>query len=476
MAVLQDGTSGSILARIFNTSKGLASMLVDAAGNTIPKTPGEARGATDGFLAVGGVNDDNYRPLRVDRLGNMMPGTANLLLHEPFEGATVSSPNRVTVATTTFTQAQTAAGGLNFNSGNSNTAAAAALLTTNRQFAKLQRAPLQCKIRARAGHVTNSLIEFGFGNPANQTSVPTIGAFWQITTGGVVQPILTFNTVDLPGAAVTMPSGWQSNYYVWDVILDDDEAFFSVQDTSTGQIIAERRIQLPVTQVRLWNASRLQAFARIHNVTSPATAATLILSSLDVLLLDMAQNKPWGHIAALSGFGGEVNPTTFAQPANYANSAAPASATLSNTAAGYTTLGGQFQFAAPVGAETDFALFGFTVPAPYSFVCTGIEIDTYNSGAAVATTAHVLQWFASPDQTAISLATATNRRTTLGIQSFAVGAAIGAMAAPVLRSLNDAPLVTNPGRIMVVGLKIPVGTATASQIIRGVVAIRGYFE
>lgn len=116
------------------------------------------------------------------------------------------------------------------------------------------------------------------------------------------------------------------------------------------------------------------------------------------------------------------------------------------------------------------------MPAPYSFVCTSIQIDTFNAGAAVATTAHVLQWFTSPDQTAISLATATNRRVTLGVQSFAVGAAIGTLAAPVVRDLSDAPLVTNPGRILVVGLKIPVGTATASQIIRGTVAIRGYFE
>ncbi|NBW62886.1 MAG: hypothetical protein EBR33_06870 [Synechococcaceae bacterium WB4_1_0192] len=476
MAVLQDGTAGSILARIFNTSKGLASMLVAEDGTTIPKTNGEARGASDGFLAIGGVNDDSYRPARTDRLGNLVPGTVNLLLHEPFEGATSSSPNRVTLATTTFTQAQTAAGGLNLNNGNSAASAAAALLTTNRQFAKLQRAPLQCKIRARANHVANAVMEFGFGNPANQTSAPTIGAFWQITTGGVVQPVLTFNGVDVTGAAVTMPSGWQSNYHTWDVILDDDEVFFTVQDTSTGQLIAERRIQLAVTQVRLWNASRLPAFARLHNVTAPASAPTLILSSLDVVMLDMAQNKTWAQIAALSGFGGEVNPTTFAQTANYANSAAAANATLSNTAAGYTTLGGQFQFAAVAGAETDFALFGFTVPAPYSFVCAGIEIDTFNSGAAVATTAHVLQWFASPDQTAISLATATNRRLTLGVQSFAVGAAIGALAAPIIRDLSDAPLVTNPGRIMVVGLKIPVGTATASQIIRGTVAIRGYFE
>lgn len=320
------------------------------------------------------------------------------------------------------------------------------------------------------------MIEMGFGSPANQASAPTVGAFWQVTAGGVVQPVLTFNGTDVTGDAVTMPPGWQNNYYTWEVIVDDDKAFYAVQDTSTGLIIAERRIPVAATQVRLWNASRLQVYARLHNVTAPASAPTLILSSLDVLLLDMAPNKAWSHTMALSGFGGEANPTTFAQAANYANSAAPASATLSNTAAGYTTLGGQFQFAAPAGAETDFALFGFTVPAPYSFVCTGIEIDTFNTGAAVATTAHVLQWFASADQTAISLATATNRRITLGVQSFAVGSAIGALASPIDRDLNNAPLVTNPGRIFVVGLKIPVGTATASQIIRGTVAIRGYFE
>jgi hypothetical protein len=181
-------------------------------------------------------------------------------------------------------------------------------------------------------------------------------------------------------------------------------------------------------------------------------------------------------MAAESGFGGDTVPTTFAQAANYANSAVPANATLSNTAAGYTTLGGQFQWVAVGSAETDFALFGFTVPAPYSYVCTGIDIDTINLGAAVATTATVMQWFVSPDQTAISLATATNRRTTLGIQTFAIGAAIGASTNSIIRDFANAPLVTNPGRIIVIGVKMPVSTATASQLIRGVVAVKGFFS
>jgi hypothetical protein len=41
--------------------------------------------------------------------------------------------------------------------------------------------------------------------------------------------------------------------------------------------------------------------------------------------------------------------------ANYANSAAPASASLANATAGYMTLGGKFQFAAVGGAATKYA-------------------------------------------------------------------------------------------------------------------------
>lgn len=448
----------------------------DENGNIVPRQSGEVLASTDSFIPIGFRNDGNHRPLRGDRFGGLAIANNTLLFHEPFEGATISSPNRVTIATTTFTQAQTAAGGLVFNSGNVTTGSSAALLTTNRRFMKIQRAPLHAKFRARAFHVNNAVIEMGFGAPASQTVSPTVGAFFQVTAGGIVQAVLTFNGVDTT-VPITMPVGWQNNFYTWDVILDDDEATFFIQDTATGQVFGSATIPLPATQARLWDASRLPVYARLHFPTAPATVANLILTSVDVILLDSILNKPTTHIAAQSGFGGEVNPSNFTQAANYANSAAPTSATLSNTAAGYTTLGGQFQFAAVAGAETDYALFGFTVPIPYSFICTGIDISTFNLGAAVATTATVLQWFASPDQTAISLATGTNRRVTLGTQSFAVGAAIGANAdREIIRNFNDAPLVTNPGRIFVVGLKMPVGTATASQIIRGTVAIKGYFE
>ena len=107
-------------------------------------------------------------------------------------------------------------------------------------------------------------------------------------------------------------------------------------------------------------------------------------------------------------------PVTQVQAANWANSAAPATGAPTNTAAGYTTLGGLWQLAAVAGAATDLILFGFQTPSPYSFILDGIDIETWNTGAATATTPTLLVWGLGVDQGAVSLATAGIARVGLG--------------------------------------------------------------
>ena len=173
--------------------------------------------------------------------------------------------------------------------------------------------------------------------------------------------------------------------------------------------------------------------------------------------------------------------TAFGQTANHANNSTPVSATLSNTAAGYTTLGGRFQFAAPAGAATDFALFAFQVPGDYQLIITGVEISAMNTGAAVATTATILDWSIGVNSSNVSLATADGagtwapRRMPCGMQGFIVGAGVG-QNSDILDIGFDTPLVVDGGRFLHVILQVPVGTATVGQIVRGVVLINGYFE
>jgi hypothetical protein len=448
------------------------------ATNPLTKARGAALLTGDHCLPMGALADGNIRFARADKTGALASGEIMVLLHEPFEGATVSSPNRITLATTTFVQAQTAAAGLNFNSTNVNTAAAAALLTSNKQFLRASGSPLHFQIRARVAHVANAQIEFGFGAPASQTAAPAIGAFWQITTTGVVQPVWAFNGTDVPGTPVTMPVGWQNNYYQWSILSNEEEFVYYILDPSTNTLISEQRIPIVNTGVKGWNASHLPIFARFHNVTAPATAANLIISRLDVYGYDLNQSFPLAAQLAFSGFDGLTNPLTFANLSNIPSTAgAPANGTLAAATASYTTLGGQFQFLAVAGAETEFPLFAFTVPAPYSFFCTGVEIDLYNSVVAVATTASLFQWSVIADATAAAITTTSHRRIGLGIQSLPIGAAVGAQAQSISRQfpLSDCPLIAGPGRLLIIGLKMPIATATATEIFRGLVNIKGFF-
>ena len=60
-----------------------------------------------------------------------------------------------------------------------------------RSFAKMQRAPLHFKARARIAHVNDSVAELGFGDATGSNTANANGAYWQYTSGGDVQPVLT---------------------------------------------------------------------------------------------------------------------------------------------------------------------------------------------------------------------------------------------------------------------------------------------
>jgi hypothetical protein len=456
------------------TSKAARNILYNAAGQPITRKHNQARDeANDEAFIMGGYNDGNYRHLRTDRTGGQAVALNTSLLTESFEG-TVFPAARWAAIAITMTATQTAAAGLLLNSGTITTINTGYLIKSLRPFVKMQRAPLHFKARARIAHVANSVAELGFGDATGANTANANGAYWQYTSGGAVQPVLTYNGVDITGAAVTGLNA--SNFYTWDVIIDDDEAVFMVQDTSTGLILAERSIKMPATQARLFAVTRLSAIARLYNTASaPASAPQMVVSTVDVVMLDVMANKPWKEQMAESGYGAPYQPVTQVQAAQWVNSAFPASATLSNTAAGYTTLGGLFQFAAVAGAATDYVLFGFQVPSPYAFVLDWIDIETWNTGAAAATTPTLLVWGLGLDQSAVSLATGGIARVGLGAQSFPIGAAIGAKAERISQSF-DTPLITNPGRFLTIILRMPVGTATASEVFQGMVNLRGRFE
>ena len=291
----------------------------------------------------------------------------------------------------------------------------------------------------------------------------------------MLQPVLTFNSIDQAGTDIASLLS-AANYYTFDVICDDDSATFTCQDSSTGLLISRQTITVPITGQRLFSSSQSPVIARLYNTGSaPATAPQMFLTDFIALQLDMLTNKPYSDVMSSIARSSWESPFTGAQLATWSNSAEPASATLSNTAAGYTTLGGKFQFAAVAGAVTDYALFGFQIPAPANLMITGIDIDTWNTVVAVATTPTLLVWALGFGSTAVSLASASIVRVPIGAQSFPVGEAAGAVAQRITKQFRT-PISIGSARFVQVILRMPVGTATATEVFAGLVNIEGYFE
>lgn len=456
----------------------LATGLCDANGNAISKTKGGAYVSTHGFLPIGGVNDGVYRPVRMDRSGAL--ATTKFTPVVEYSLFTATLPPSWTAPATTMTATHSITAGTLLNASAIGTVNTNVSLVSMQVVPKTSRAPVFLRSRQRlVKGGTNGAAEIGLINTSTPGSATSTGGFYFLyATDGSLKPVVSFN-----GAVVAQGTDFSASidstrYYTWDIIVDDNGANFVVQDSTTGLIITDQTIQIGSDANRFAGTPWFYAYSRsyVGAIANVGAATQLYVGEMTVGLLDQDSGKNWAHVMAGIGKGSVVNPTLgLVQLENYANSAAPASATLSNTAAGYTTLGGQFQFAAPAGAETDFALFAFTVPTGVRLHVTDIDIETFNMGAAVATTPHVLQWFAGVDGTAVTLAS-NNFRKSLGIQVLPVATPIGGAADKQINRHFEAPLVTNAGRLFHIGLKLPVGTTTASQIIRGVVSIAGYFE
>jgi hypothetical protein len=243
-------------------------------------------------------------------------------------------------------------------------------------------------------------------------------------------------------------------------------------------------MNVPIANPFPSSTARSPVSYRVYNKgTPPAHGCTLSIGRMEITQALITVNKPWPELLCEMARASDQLPIApFTTTSNQANSAAPAAATLSNTAPTYgsTVLDGQFKFAAVAGAETDYALFGFQVPTGYQLKVNAVAIDCYVEGIAVVSQT-TLQWALARNSTAASLATADGagtvapRRKSLGIQTFPALAPAGTLAPKVQESF-DPPLIVDSGRWFHIIVKVPEGAATPSLVFRGTVAINGFFE
>ncbi len=470
-----------------STTGGVFNSIIDSVGNYISQLQRAKLATTQEGLMVMGKNDEYATFIRTDRKGNVLIGNYIPEIIENFEGATVNI-QKWTPTSSTFAPTQATTTGYQHNPGASVLASAGTMLVSQRLMYKFARMPMQIKRRFRHSLVTGAVTDFGFGSPAALTTliVPN-GAMLRITSSGTLAAYLTFNGVEIAtanviakstlggntiGANLTMAS-LTANYYTYDLVVDDDNFIVTIQDTETGNMVGSANVPVPATALKMWGSTGLPYYERTYNTGTPASAPVVISTDIMALDLDIGTQMDADQIAGQLGMTVSANPFTGAPLTARVNSTVPGTATLSNTTAAYTQPDFGFLFAAVAGAETDYLLSAFQVPAGLKFLCTGIMVETFNQVAAVATTPTTLEWALGFNSSAASLATANSKRKQIGVQTFLVGAGIGAAANRI--DANFTPEITESGRFVQVALRMPLGTATATETFRGIVSLKGRF-
>jgi hypothetical protein len=416
-----------------------------------------------------------------------------LVFYDPCDGAQTVPDHRVwTWNGTTMTVTQTTGPSrIILNGGAITTANTNIALQSLTQFITYHEADIyfHARVMPTALPANNAQCDFGIGTASGATT-PTDGVYFRWKNNNTFVCVINRAGTEVESAAQTAPAAGE--YSHMEIIYNTERAIFMWE--SPAGTPQEFTVSTPVAASSMTDTLRQPVLGRIViGATPPGSAPQLSFGEVAVYQKTLDLKEPY-HFMLASGLGRgafQSPASAFAQTANHANSTSPTSATLSNTAAGYTTLGGRFQFAAVASAATDFALFGFQVPVGFKLCTTAVRIDTVLTGAAIATTATIFDWAVAVNSTAVSLATADSvpaagpitvapRRIPLGVQGYCLVAPNGPRqigeSGECLNVRLDPPLVCEPGRFFHIILQVFLGTATASQIFRGDALVHGYFE
>lgn len=467
-------------------------ILYDANGNPIVYADGASPASRSG-LAIGGVAGNTFELARADLSGGLASNNGVLLFAESFFNSTTLNIARWVTANTTLVPSS-GVGGYSFNPTSLATANAVAnmmsLTTFHRPAGTVFHRRSRIRYERRANTEANVIIAVPGGVVG--TAVVTTGIVVRFAGDTVTA---TINNAGVEVQAQTLAD--LANFYgsglgvaatahlTLDVYVFDNRVQFALTDEATPSpsgIMRTLTLPLDATLARSFVNSRFQIGARAFNAAfAPAAPGVQFVVTDDACrLLDATLGRRYDDYLADIGasmlYLQESGPG--AQAPQWTNSAEPALATLSNTAASYTTNGGKFRFAAVAGAVTDYALFG-SVLANGSWSKTKIKrirINVIARGVAVGAVAHEFEWFLAVNLTTAGNLTTAASRIPLGRQVIAANAPVSTQATLIDVDLSGMPVFIHPQRGWALGLRMPTGTATASLEFHGEALIAGTVE
>ena len=420
---------------------------------------------------ISGSDNGIARSIRVGEFGTQRTTSEVMLWHDAIEGTTVNV--FWTQSTTTMTIAQTT-GVLTLNNSNITTANTDAIITSQRQFPKYPRNPLYVRFRANitANVAANhTLIEFGLGAPAGVTAIINNGVFYRWTAAGNLNAVFSFGGTEQSTQILSQGSISTTEYYYYDIAVDDDYARFIISD-SGGVPIVDTQVDITNTVAYLWSVSHTPSFARVYaDATGGGTAIKLNISAHSVQMLDSLFGLTWAEQSAMVLRSAQYSPTAYTATPSFTTDAN----TTPSVSSGLAAFGGEFIASTyPVSTSNLLEHFAYQVPTPYSLVLTGVNISPDVVSTAFTGGPVSLAFYLWVNASTGNTSTATGgTKIPLGTRFFTSSQVVGNVGTQLMWSPKT-PLVCLPGTFIIMGVK-SVGTAVTAGVIRHVWTPEGYF-
>lgn len=445
------------------------------------------------------INDRQVRAFEANSDYRLRIAEEHVIYHKSFVQMTAQTSDVQTSATTHVVD-YTAGGGFIMNASGLQTVGRT-IVQTYRSFNIMPSDVLNCvcSLRFQNEVFAAGVWEFGLRSAAVSATTVTEGVCARITMAGELTIVFVCGTQEFTSRSIkidgiifpqrrhTIRLAVKHNYAA--LYVDDR---MCIQYTIPTDSPAKGMTQYTAMQMYMYNSVRLYNSA----TTYQKYASTVILYEWSVINRTHSHFKNIQTVRSGNGLFLPHNAAGLAQITNWANSAAPASATLSNTTAGYGTVGGLFQFVAiaPTATPTDYALFalqhsGVAISSitdhGRNLVITGVTIDVWNTGAAnSATVPTTLAFGMAIGSTAVSLATSdavaarAPKRIPLGTLTIPINAVVGQAATDSINIQFDTPLfiTAHTQSTFHIIMRVIRGAATASQVIQGMVGVHGYYE
>jgi len=487
---IEGNTSGNVVEVDSDNNLRVVMPGYDSAGNAVGG--GAANGLcafseVDGGTAIGYRDvlspevDDDYR-LRISH--------DNLLDEEQFIDA-AQNTNKFFHSFTTLTATQSTAGLLS-NSGNITTTTTGMTFGTFAQFQVLgtQTLVIETVVAFSAQPNANQVVDFGpFQRGAANPYLPLDGAYFRLSSSGL-RGVVNTNGVETQTAIFPLAGGagtWtytNNIFYKFLIQITNVKTTFWINNVKHGEILNPTGAGAPVTSRSLpWSmrhaivggtaGAALQATFRSYRVFLRGPQYSESFSAVGNRVLGSYAGSSGGTMGSLGTYPLNTNPTA-AVPSGTALTA--------NLPAG---LGGVGLATAQAASVNDLIFGSYQVPLGTAtvlgrrLVIRGVQVSCLNMGAAVATTATVIEFKLAFGHTAVSLATANSgsfatgttkapRFVGLGHQTWTIGSVIGQQ--PMQGNIDimflESPIYVNQGEFVALVGKFVAGTATASQTIQ----------